>query len=189
MCLEGFVDRYFDALIKHDPSAVPIASNARYTENGQQLAIGDGLWRSMKAKGTYRLFISDVEAGQVGFIGTIHEHHANPVQSAPALIGLRLKVARNRITEVEMEIARGTPGGTGVQQSPATRVEALGTPHPLFTTPIPPNERMSRADLIETADMYFTGMQQNDGKGNYPFTIAGCSPVKRAFQRGFSPEP
>jgi hypothetical protein len=29
---------------------------------------------------------------------------------------------------------------------------------------------MSREDLIKTANMYFTGMQQNDGKGVYPFT-------------------
>ena len=28
---------------------------------------------------------------------------------------------------------------------------------------------MSRKDLIATANKYFTGMQQNDGKGDYPF--------------------
>ena len=47
-CLEGFVDRYLDALVKHDPSAVPLAANVRFTENGQRLAIGDALWRSMQ---------------------------------------------------------------------------------------------------------------------------------------------
>ena len=29
---------------------------------------------------------------------------------------------------------------------------------------------MSRADLVKTANMYFSGMQQNDGKGVYPFS-------------------
>jgi len=29
---------------------------------------------------------------------------------------------------------------------------------------------MSREDLIKTANMYFTGLQRNDGKGVYPFT-------------------
>jgi hypothetical protein len=29
---------------------------------------------------------------------------------------------------------------------------------------------MSRAELIETADYYFSGMENNDGKGYYPFT-------------------
>jgi len=29
---------------------------------------------------------------------------------------------------------------------------------------------MSRVDLIATANKYFTGMQRNDGKGDYPFS-------------------
>src|SRR5262249_45345948 len=74
-CLEGFVDRYLDALVKHDPSVVALAPNARFTENGQLLAIGDALWRSMKSKGNYRLFVTDVDAGQVAFIGTVNEEN------------------------------------------------------------------------------------------------------------------
>ncbi len=42
-CLEGFVDRYFDALLAHDPKMVPRAPGVRYHEDGRQLAIGDGL--------------------------------------------------------------------------------------------------------------------------------------------------
>src|SRR6476660_4331590 len=83
--LEGFVDRYLDAPVKHDPRAVPLAANGRVTENGQRLAIGDALWRSLKSKGTYRLFVSDVEAGQVAFIGTMNEESADPAQATPAL--------------------------------------------------------------------------------------------------------
>jgi hypothetical protein len=49
-------------------------------------------------------------------------------------------------------------------------VEAMGAPHPMFTTAIPQNERASRAELIETANYYFTGLENNDGKGYYPFT-------------------
>ncbi len=50
-CLEGFVDRYFAAVIADDPSAVPLARNVRFTENGQVLPLGEGLWKSMKAAG------------------------------------------------------------------------------------------------------------------------------------------
>jgi hypothetical protein len=92
-CLEGFVDRYLDAVVKHDPKAVPLAANVRFTENGQRLAIGDGMWRSLKSKGGYRLFVSDVEAQQVAFIGTLHEQHNDPAQSNSVLIALRLKIA------------------------------------------------------------------------------------------------
>src|SRR5580692_2425959 len=72
-CLEGFVDQYLDAVVKHDPKLVPLTQNVKYTENGQRLDPGDGLWRSMSSKGTYRLFVTDTQAGEVAFLGTIRE--------------------------------------------------------------------------------------------------------------------
>jgi hypothetical protein len=179
-CLEGFVDRYLDALVRHDPRAVPIAATARYTENGQRLVVGDGLWRSVKAKGQYRLLVSDTDAQQVAFIGTLEEHNADPSLGTPALVALRLKIAGNEITEIEQFIARNGDA--------AQRVEALVRPHPLFAQPIPQAERMSRADLIATADKYFTGMQQNDGKGDYPFA-PDCNRIENGMQSTNRPTP
>lgn len=179
-CLEGFIDRYVDALVARDPSVVPLARDVRYTENGQRLAIGDGVWRSVKAKGTYRLIVSDVEAGQVVLLGTIHEEDRDPAQTVPALIALRLKVGGAQISEIELAIARSADA--------AKRVEALGQPHPLLTQPIPAAERMSRAALIETSDKYFTGMQQNDGKGDYPFTD-DCNRLENGTQATNRPTP
>ena len=46
----------------------------------------------------------------------------------------------------------------------------MGSPNPVFLQDIPKNERMSRADLITTANYYFAGLQRNDGKGYYPFS-------------------
>jgi hypothetical protein len=63
-CLENTVDRFVDAFVKHDPTRVPLTRTVTYTENGQRLAIGDGSWRTMIGKGTYRLFVSDPKAGQ-----------------------------------------------------------------------------------------------------------------------------
>jgi len=160
-CLEDFVDRYLDATAQHDPAQVALASDVRFTENGQRLAIGDGLWRSMKSKGGYRLFVSDPTAGQVAFIGTINEEHREPDQATPALIALRMKIEDGAISEVEQFVARSVEA--------AQRVEALGSPHPVFLETVPENERMTRVALIETANKYFSGMQQNDGKGDYPF--------------------
>ena len=179
-CLEGFVDRYLDALVKHDPSAVPLATNARFTENGQRLAIGDALWRSMKSKGSYRLFVSDVDAGQVAFIGMVNEENSDPAQATPALIALRLRVAGNRIAEIEQAVIRNVDA--------AKRVEALGAPNPLFVEAIPEGQRMSRADLIRTANMYFSGMQKNDGKGVYPFA-PDCDRLENGTQTTNRPTP
>lgn len=161
-CLEGFVDRYLDAAVKHDPKAVPLAANVRFTENGQRLAIGDGMWRSLKSKGAYRLFVTDVDAQQVAFIGTLHEQHNDPAQSNSVLIALRLKIAGgDRISEIEQLVVRNADA--------SKRVEERGAPRAQFVTAVPESQRMSRADLIATANKYFSGMQQNDGKGDYPF--------------------
>lgn len=172
-CLEGFVDRYLDAVIDDDVSAVPFAANARFTENGQRLELGDGLWNTMKSKGTYRFFVPDVEAGQVAFIGTINEDHRDPAQQTPAVIALRLKIRNGEITEVEQQVVRN--------EDAARRIEARGGPDPLFLETVPESERMSRRELIEIANMYFTGMQQNDGKGEYPFAD-DCNRIENGSQ-------
>ena len=172
-CLEDWVARYFDAVIANDPASIPIASDVRFTENGQRLEIGDGLWNSMKSAGTYRLVVADVPAGQVAFIGTIAEDAREPTEDAPALIALRLKIENRAIAEIEQFVVRNAEA--------ANRVAARGTPHPLYAQAIPESERMSRAALIETANKYFSGMQQNDGKGDYPFTD-DCNRIENGMQ-------
>ena len=161
-CLEGFVDRYFDAVAANEPTRVPLARNVRFTENGQLLTIGDGLWNTLKGHGGYRLLIADVEAGQVAFLGTIEEDHREPEKSTPALIALRLKIKNSEISEIEQFVVRN--------EDAAKRVLAMEKPHAVYLAAIPDAERMSRADLVKTANYYFAGMQKNDGKGYYPFT-------------------
>ncbi len=46
----------------------------------------------------------------------------------------------------------------------------MKAPHARFAADIPANERATREELVRTANFYFTGLQQNDGKGYYPFT-------------------
>ena len=178
-CLEGFVDRYLDAVTAHQPSMVPLAVGVRFTEDGQELTIGDGLWRTMRAKGQYRLFVTDVPAGQVAFFGSIAEEHRDPGQSTPALIALRLKVRNLQITEIEQLVIR--------DENAAKRVDAL-TVNPVYLQTVPPKERMTRADLIATANKYFTGMQQNDGKGDYPFAD-DCNRLENGMQSTNVPTP
>ncbi|HEX7238353.1 MAG TPA: hypothetical protein VF405_15405 [Gammaproteobacteria bacterium] len=161
-CLEGWVDRYFAAVIADDPRAVPLAANVRFTENGQVLPVGEGLWKSMKSAGKYRLNVADPDAGQIALITTVVEDNADPTMGTPALVALRLKVADGRIAEIEQVVERNP--------QTAQRVEALGSPRAAFSTKVPEAQRMSRADLIATANKYFTGMQRNDGKGDYPFS-------------------
>jgi hypothetical protein len=178
-CLEGFVDKYLDAVIANQPSMVPISPNARFTEDGVQLVIGDGLWNTMRAKGKYRLFVSDVPAGQVGFFGSIEEDNRDPAQGTPALIALRLKVRGMQITEIEQLVIR--------DENAAKKVNDMMV-NPVYLKETPVADRMSRAALIDISNKYFTGMQQNDGKGDYPFAD-DCNRIENGGQATNAPTP
>ncbi len=178
-CLEALVDTYLDAVIANDPTAVALSSDVRFTENGQRLDIGDGLWNTMKSKGAYRLFVTDVPAQQVTFIGTIGEDHREADKEMPALIGLRLRFENSAITEIEQFVGRDVAA--------AERVAKL-SPRAAFTEVVPAAARMSREDLLKTANMYFTGMQRNDGKGEYPFAD-NCNRLENGMQTTNAPVP
>ena len=178
-CLEGFVDQYLDALLAHDPARLPVAPGVRFTEDGQQLLLGDGLWRTLHAKGHYRLFVDDVPAGEVAFFGSIFEDNRDPAKLTPAALALRLRVKRGRISEIEQIVIRDERAGA--------RVDAL-TPNPVYLQSVPVGERMSRAELLSTANKYFTGMQQNDGRGDYPFAD-DCNRLENGMQSTNLPTP
>ena len=196
-CLQGFVEQYLDAWVARDPKRLPLTPDVKYTENGQRLELGDGSWNVATGKGKYRLWVPDTETGQVGVLATVTEEGPAQGPAVASMLALRLKVVNGQISEVEALFvrpntggagargargARGAPGGArggargagaaavAAPPGPAQRLEAMGQPHPIFLEPVPASERMSRADLIRVADMYFTGMQQNDGLGDYPFT-------------------
>jgi hypothetical protein len=170
-CLEGLVDRYLDAVLAHDPSKAPIVKNAKFTENGQKLDLGDGLWNTMSGKGTYRLFVTDPQAGEVAFLGSIRE------DNTPAMLALRLKVRNRQISEIETFIQRSDRSALGFEKIGYT-----------WTEVIPPGERMTREELLKTANMYFSGMQKNDGKGDYPFAD-DCNRIENGSNSTNTPTP
>jgi hypothetical protein len=160
ICLEGFVDRYIAAMVAHDPTRLPWASRALSTENGQAIAIGDGLWGTASKAGAYRLYVADPETGQVGFLGSIFEG------GKPVLLALRLRIEDHVIAEAEMLVARPAPGTFFADAGPkldAARVR------PQFLRTVPEAERMSRDDLIRVANSYFTGLAANSGRNVAPF--------------------
>lgn len=170
-CLNGFVDRYLDAVVTHDPSRLPVTKFVKFTEDGQHLELGDGLWRTATGRGAYKFYIDDPQAGQVGFLGTMQE------AGQPIVIALRLKIDNQKISEVETIIGRGQ-----LAQGGAANLEKLGGPRPGFLQDLPPGERVSRLDLIKTANKYFSGMQQNDGKGDYSFFADDCNRFENGMQ-------
>ena len=63
-CLIGIANQYIEALAAKDPARAGLAGNVRYSENGQRLRVGDGLWNSISGKGTYQLHVADAVAGR-----------------------------------------------------------------------------------------------------------------------------
>jgi hypothetical protein len=176
-CLEGLVDRYIDALIAHDPKALPVTARMKMTENGQRLDPGDGFWRTAIGKGTYRIFVTDPQAGEVAFMGTMREAPP-PAAPIPVVVAIRLKVENRQISEIETFVVRNTQA--------AASLERMGATNPIFSEAIPAAERASRADLIRIANMYYTGLEKNDGKGNYPFTD-DCNRIENGVQTTNNP--
>ena len=176
-CLEGFVDRYLDAMVAHDPGRVPWARGAVFTENGQRLSLGDGLWGTASARGKYKLYVSDPEDGQVGFYGTVFEN------GVPVLMALRLKIDSQTISDAETIVAR--PGG-GAFASAGKTMEAKGQPRPQFLRTVPDSERMSREDLVRTANSYFEGLAANSGQNTAPFA-ATCNRLENGTQTTNNP--
>ena len=170
-CLEGFVDRYLDAVLAHDPKAAPFAPDAKFTENGQKLPLGDGLWRTLTAKGTYRMFVTDPRAGQVSFLGSIKE------ADTPAMLAVHLSVRGGKIAAAETLVQRNEKSGVGF--------EKIGYP---WTETVPSGERMSHDDLVKVANMYFSGMEKNNGKGAYPFA-EDCNRIENGTFTTNAPTP
>ena len=179
-CLEGVLDAYLAAVVDDAPDAAPLAADVRFTENGQLLALGEGLWNSMKAVGPYRLVVADPDAGQIAILQTAEEDTNNPDEGSAIYLALRLKVEDDLITEVEQIVTRSADA--------AGRINATGGPRAAFFETTPEDRRMSRADLIATANMYFTGMQANDGLGDYPFAD-DCDRFENGFQTTNAPTP
>jgi len=174
-CLEGYVDRYLDAMVAHNVRDDLFERDAKFTENGVRLPLGrEGLWFRISGKGTYKFYVPDVETQQVAFFGTVHEKERN--EDLTDGLVLRLKIVGDRITEVEQLVIRPEGGlasnGTRTERPSSTgeRVEKMGSPNPIFLEAIPEAKRPSREELIKTANYYFSGLQRNDGKGYYPFT-------------------
>jgi hypothetical protein len=144
-CLEGFMDQYLAALVAHNSSQLPLAENARYTENGQDLKMNDGMWQVATAIGDKKLYFADVQSGQVGYRGVVEENGRKQI------VMTRIKVENQKISEIEALVLRG-----GSFHNPDGLVD-----HPIFLEALPSGDRPSRQELISIANSYFEGLEKN----------------------------
>jgi hypothetical protein len=173
-CLDGFAGQALAAFVAHDASRLPLARQVKYTENGQALRLGDGLWSTATAVGNYEIYADDPQAGQVMFMGTLQEN------GAPVILNLRLKVELKRITEIEAVVARKEAGSFA-------RPESLVQPNPIFAETVTPAERRSRQNMIAIANSYFSAIEK--GHASYVPFDKDCDRVESGVQTTNNPNP
>ena len=117
-CLRGFITQYLNAMVAHDPKSLPLAANARFTEDTKTLALGEGLWKAASGLRTYQQDFLDVREGQAAS-HVIVEEGGNPV-----MLALRLKISGRRITEIETMVTRNRTEGA------LFSIDALTKPQP-----------------------------------------------------------
>ncbi len=168
-CLEGFLDRFLQALVAKDPSRLPLTKDARYTENGVTLKPGDGLWGTVEALSDYKVTFVDPDAQEAGAFVTVKE------SGRQAIVGLRLHIqSANKISQMEVLVARSTPGqGFGGGKPPVL------TRKPVFYETVPPAERRSRAQMAAITDSYFEGLQE------VTETLTPFEPTCQRIENGF----
>ena len=168
-CLQGTVDQVLAAMVAHDASKLPLAPGVRYTENGQALALNDGFWNTASGRGKYSHYFLDPRTNQAGFMGVVTENGDN------VIMAMRIALQGKQVSEIETVMGRsglgtaGPAGGVG-----AKNLEAMGKPDDIWFKDIPLSERATREDVIRVSNMYFSNLQNNDGKADYSFFADDC---------------
>ena len=155
--LQAKVNTYIDSLKKGDPSLMPLASGAKYVENRKETSFKEGIWLKPPVIDFYRSFI-DTELCETytEIICASGDH--------PYVIGTRLKIAEDRIAEIEALITDKDDwlfnASTYLKYSPQENWEIL-----------PVEMRTDRQSLIRVANAYFDIFKDPSSSDMVPWNI------------------
>jgi hypothetical protein len=146
-CLGGFISKYLNAMLAHDPSLLPRSANLKFTEDSEPMKLGEGLWKTVSGIRPYRRDVLDVPQAIATSKVVVEE------AGAPVLLQIRLKIADQKITEVEtMTVRTQKEGGLF---TPETLKEAKKE-----MSLVPERGQIpSRADMIRIAETYAVGLK------------------------------
>lgn len=158
--LNGLLDEYYRALAAGDPGRLPLAADVKFTENGQRIAVGTGLWATATGAAdspavsvTEESYETGGYVGQVAGWGMIAEGGDG---GDDVLLGVRLKTTGQVISEIETLAVRRVLFGRDT--FPRSLYEASQR----MTAVIEPADRGTREDLIKAANGYFDGVARDD---------------------------
>jgi hypothetical protein len=146
-CLRGKVTQLLHAFVKHDVSGLSVADTLRVTENAveKRLASVDLVKTVTKLRG-FRQDIIDERAGVAGAHVVVEE------SGAPVLLVVRLKVAADKLTEIELVATRNSAEGL------IFNIDGLSAPSEVTNYAPSPEQLSTRDDAIKAAMHYPTGL-------------------------------
>ncbi len=179
--LKGLIDTYFTSIKSHDLSGLPLAPDAKYTENGAEVAVGKGFWQTAGKVLMRRDLIDTLKCGThsvavieenfdpatvgevvpMGMPGTEPKPLPEKGTPRPIMFGVRLKVENSKITEIEAIIARESEFAFNADGLYATKDQD-------WESILPRSERSSRLAMIAAADDYFDMFAKDPAAGS-PF--------------------
>ncbi|HLQ79428.1 MAG TPA: hypothetical protein VK210_18890 [Terriglobia bacterium] len=161
-CLKTALDQYLNAVVTHNPTAAPLFSGFRQTENAVVVKFGTGVWKSVTGLGKMQRRFLDPVSGQAAYFGIVEEG------AGSAIVTARIRVEDHKITEAEWYIARaGDPGLNGPRQPGLGPANAFNLENLIANPPpdrvVPKAARASREMLMAITNSYFDGITTHDG--------------------------
>ncbi len=157
-CLEGHITTYLDALYANSPNDVPLARNAKISDNNSLVNLRTAFWDEAKET-AYRWDIANPRLGDVAAEVVIRNEDGSYTMAV-----VRLKVQDNEVTEVE--VVRANEGDADRLWGPERLVD-----HPLsknLTNSIRVADRDSYYGLIAAAESYWRAFQTNGTDEYHP---------------------
>lgn len=184
-CVRAIVNKYVAALVAHNPSTIAASAQLRVTENGQDIALGEGLWHTITKRESYSQIFIDDSLEEAVFFGAFRE------LDDPLLLALRFKIKNAEITEVESLVSRPDSRNRLINRHQLTEA------NPAFEISLPAEKQPSKEELIAAAHAYFDGLQNNTDSGvpmhreclrreNGVILLRNNSPESEACPTGFA---
>jgi hypothetical protein len=147
-CLRNTLTQYLDAMLRHDPSKLPLAGKVRYTEDPKELQLGEGLWKDIESLTAFRQDVLDVKKG-------VALTHVKVLAGGgkPVLASIRLQMDGRKIAGVETMVVRTREEGM------IFNTDAIVKPSEAMNVPPTAAQRNTRAEMEKLALLYPEGLR------------------------------
>lgn len=151
--LVDLMDQYLEALVKHDPAGIPLATDVKFVENITPTAIGEGLWKTASKLPTeFKIYVADPVESRIGLMGVMES------EDKPVFVGIRLKLENRKISEIDHMVSPASSPMSG-----GAVPEGLKKPRPALVEKLDDSEKTPRDVMLKAALSYYDSLEQNDG--------------------------